>query len=229
MRTLTLKCQVWYDMAVLKHIMRSLEAELGKCWASCKRDLVGMCQDHCWIMIPRYSKKNSSKQNQVTLLLAIAALYYRRSMPLHRTPDSKQCCRLLWHKATHPQWQKQRPSPAHMWYVLHWISADGEPLHNPTSLVQTYAKTCHFSKELKGHLPCWSTSTHNLGLETMTPLPSILQAPPSSATISAALKKSVDGRTPGFQPKGLSAFLNAMQLITVGKLVYLEIETTRQT
>lgn len=198
MRTLTLKCQVWYDMAVLKHIMRSLEVELGKCWASCKRDLVGMCQDYCWIMIPRYSKKSSSKQNQVTLLLAIAGLY-RRSRPLHRTPDSKQ-----------------RPSPTHMGYVLHWISAVGEPLHNPTSLVQTDAKTCHFSKESKGHLPCWSTSAHNLGLETMTPLPSI--HPPLSATISAALKKSVDGRTPGFQPEGLSAFLNAMQLISVGKL-----------
>ena len=79
-------------MAVLKHI-RSLGAELGKCWASCKRDLVGW-EDLCWIMIPRCSKKNTSNHKQVTLLLAIAGLYYRRSKPLHRTPDnklSKQC------------------------------------------------------------------------------------------------------------------------------------------
>ena len=58
------------------------------------RDVPGSLLDHDTKIL----KKNSSKQNQVTLLLAIAALYYRRSRPLHRTPDSKQCCSLVTQK-----------------------------------------------------------------------------------------------------------------------------------
>lgn len=97
------------------------------------RDVPGSLLDHDTKIL----KKNSSKQNQVTLLLAIAALYYRRSRPLHRTPDSKQCCPLVTQSYSSTMAKTEAKSCSHVICFalnLSWWWTPSQP-HQPGSNV----------------------------------------------------------------------------------------------